>query len=271
MILNMVGGAGGGGLNFSVVGGSAQPGNPKENTIWVNTDTDITGWAFSATEPDSPVEGMVWIATGASSNADFNAIKKNCVQVYPFSAKQYISGAWVGNEAKIFQNGEWISLFNSEIYKNGMQDSALVSFATENHGYSNNVSGLVNRGSVVFGSSDITMQVPGVSADGASAQFVGTENTYPVSAFDKLIVEFSNLTVKNKNNSNYVIVTVTPQKVYPGTVAGSASKTIYQNSGATTIEVDISAITGDAYIVITGVQYYSDSSITAVISKIALK
>ena len=123
----------------------------------------------------------------------------------------------------------------------------------------------------MFGSSDITMQVPGVSADGASAQFVGTENTYPVSAFDKLIVEFRNLTVKNKNNSNYVIVTVTPQKVYPGTVAGSASKTIYQNSGATTIEVDISAITGDAYIVITGVQYYSDSSITAVISKIALK
>ena len=96
-------------LNFKVVGGTSQPVNPKENTIWVNTQTEISGWAFSATEPGSPVEGMVWIATGASSNADFNAIKKNCVQVYPFSAKQYISGAWVGNEAKIFQNGLMLS------------------------------------------------------------------------------------------------------------------------------------------------------------------
>ena len=55
------GGSGGGGLNFKVVGGTTQPTNPTENTIWVNTSVSITDWVFSATEPTTPVEGMVWI------------------------------------------------------------------------------------------------------------------------------------------------------------------------------------------------------------------
>lgn len=38
-------------LNFKVVGGTVQPDNPKENTIWINTDTEITSWDFSATQP----------------------------------------------------------------------------------------------------------------------------------------------------------------------------------------------------------------------------
>ena len=35
---------GGGGLNLKVVGGTTQPTNPRENTIWVNTTTAITGY-----------------------------------------------------------------------------------------------------------------------------------------------------------------------------------------------------------------------------------
>lgn len=57
MIFNMMGGGGtagsgsGAGLNFKIVGGTTQPANPSENTIWVNTDADITGWMFSAKNP----------------------------------------------------------------------------------------------------------------------------------------------------------------------------------------------------------------------------
>ena len=83
-----IGGCGSGGLNFKVVGGTSQPTNPKENTIWVNTSTTITGYVFSAAEPAAPEEGMVWITTGTSSTVEFNALKKNGIQVYPISAKQ---------------------------------------------------------------------------------------------------------------------------------------------------------------------------------------
>lgn len=97
---------GGAPLNFKVVG-NPQPTNPRENTIWINTDTAVTGYVFSAAAPSSPTQGMVWIAVGTSSPVEFNALKKNGIQVYPISAKQYVSGAWVGRTAKIYQGGEW--------------------------------------------------------------------------------------------------------------------------------------------------------------------
>lgn len=113
-------------LNFNVVGGATQPTNPAENTIWVNTDTEITGWIFSATQPATATEGMVWISVGASSPAAFNALNTNGVMVYPISAKQYLSGEWVSKTAKSYQNGEWVDWI-TYLFKEG--DGALVGFS----------------------------------------------------------------------------------------------------------------------------------------------
>lgn len=101
------GGGGSGGLNFQVIGGTTAPSNPKENMIWVNTSTKITSYIFSATQPTGSA-GMVWISTGTSSTVEFNALKKNGIQVYPLSAKQYISGAWGDVTAMSYQGGEWV-------------------------------------------------------------------------------------------------------------------------------------------------------------------
>lgn len=98
---------GSGGLNFKVVGGTSAPASPKENTIWINTNTTITSYVFSATQPTGPA-GMVWIFIGTSSTVAFNALKKNGIQVCPISAKQYVGGAWVQKEAKTYQNGAWV-------------------------------------------------------------------------------------------------------------------------------------------------------------------
>lgn len=97
---------GGAPLNFKVVGGTSTPTSPKENTIWVNTDTEITSWIFSATQPAGS-EGMVWFTTSTSSAIPFNALKKNRITVYPVSAKQYVSGAWVAKPVSIYQSGAW--------------------------------------------------------------------------------------------------------------------------------------------------------------------
>ena len=105
-------------LNFSVVGGEAQPASPRENTIWVNTSADITGWVFSVTEPTSPTDGMVWFTTGASSITSFNAVKKNGLWVYPTGCQQYVSGTWVTKVAKTYQNGTWVD-WSLYLYNNG--------------------------------------------------------------------------------------------------------------------------------------------------------
>lgn len=94
-------------LNFEVIGGTSQPSSPKENTIWVNTSTPITNWMFSSTEPDSAEAGMVWIAVGTESDIEFNALKKNAIQVYPEKAQQYVNGAWVKVSAMTYQGGKW--------------------------------------------------------------------------------------------------------------------------------------------------------------------
>lgn len=101
------GGGGNAGFNFRVIGGTSAPSNPKPNDIWVNTETKITSWYFSEERPTAYEEGTVWITTDSTSSVAFNALKKNGIMVYPMSAKQYISGAWVYKKAKIYQNGAW--------------------------------------------------------------------------------------------------------------------------------------------------------------------
>jgi len=100
--------AGGAPLNFKVVGGTSAPASPKENTIWVNTDAQITSWVFRAAEPDSPAEGMVWFTTASSGPAEFNALKKNNITVCPVSAKQYAGGAWADKTAETYLGGNWV-------------------------------------------------------------------------------------------------------------------------------------------------------------------
>lgn len=109
----------GAGLNFSVVGGVAQPSGPKENMIWVNTPEKVTGWEFSPTEPEEFYEGMVWILTGNTSTVSFNALKKNGIRIYPLIARQYVAGAWVDVDAKIYQDGQWNDLWDGSLYTPG--------------------------------------------------------------------------------------------------------------------------------------------------------
>ena len=109
-------------LNFKIVGGAIQPENPKENTIWVNTQTEISGWVFSAEEPGEPAEGMVWIELGTASPAPFKALKKDSVYVHPISCRQYQGGAWTNVDAYLYTGSEWVQFSSAIIwiYDNGV-------------------------------------------------------------------------------------------------------------------------------------------------------
>lgn len=110
---------GSGGLNFSVVGSEAQPSGPKENMIWAITSEPVTAWIFAAEAPADPVDGMLWIRTGTSSAAAFNAVKKNGIVLYPISAMQYTGSSWVDVTCKTYQSGEWVDWWNGELYEYG--------------------------------------------------------------------------------------------------------------------------------------------------------
>jgi hypothetical protein len=103
------------GLNIRVIGGTAEPSTTKENVIWVNTESEITSWGFGPSEPESPVEGVVWFRTGNSGPVGFDILKTNSVIVYPSCAHQYVAGEWVEVEVKIYQDGGWVD-FPTEIF-----------------------------------------------------------------------------------------------------------------------------------------------------------
>lgn len=94
-----------GGPGFTVAGGLIAPASPAENTVWVETGAAISSWEFSAQEPSAPAEGMVWIMAGTSSPVSFSVGEG--VWLYPLSAWQYISGAWVSRTAHSYRNGAW--------------------------------------------------------------------------------------------------------------------------------------------------------------------
>lgn len=99
-------------LNFDVERYSTEAeilaATPAENTIGIISTTEMTGWIIDANQPEELTEGMVWISVGTSSAVEFNALRKNGLQVYPLSAKQYISGACVSIIAMLYQGGEWL-------------------------------------------------------------------------------------------------------------------------------------------------------------------
>lgn len=95
------------GPNFKVVGGTAQPENPEENTIWINTGTEITGWEFSATQPSVATEGFVWVKTYNTGYTPFNMLTDNAVYIYPSRVSQMINGTWKDIEMSFYANGTW--------------------------------------------------------------------------------------------------------------------------------------------------------------------
>lgn len=101
---------GGAGLNFKIVGGTAQPASPKENTIWVNTDLEITGWGFDTEPAEYLTTGGVWIKTSTNGNVEFNALKKNGICIYPQSCMQWDGTKYVSKDVKVYKNGQWLAL-----------------------------------------------------------------------------------------------------------------------------------------------------------------
>lgn len=94
------------GLDIKIVGGTTQPLNPREHTIWVNTDAQITGYTISSVVPKNPSEGHVWIQTSDSGIAIDVGLTDEYLW-HLFSAEIYENGAWVYLNASVYNDGKW--------------------------------------------------------------------------------------------------------------------------------------------------------------------
>lgn len=221
-------------LAFEIVG-NPQPSNPKENTIWVDTDTKITGWTFSASEPDM-VEGSLWINVGVTSTVPFNALKKNGIIVYPQFVKQATGGAWLDKKAPIYQGGAWkewaLFLLPSEL--------EYVKFDWTN-------SDVTVSGDVV------NFNVSKSSESNWSFAF-----SNPVDVTSKKYLRATiNLTNDARDKSGIAICSARPTTYNISNVIAEHRATAL---GVTELEIPLDGVTGNVYIVANGI--YASGSIT---------
>ena len=207
-------GGGGGGLNFKVVGGTVQPSNPKENTIWVDTDTDISGWVFSAMQP-VPKEGLVWVRTGDVSPVRFNAVRKNTVMVYAYSVTQYVGGEWAKKSAYIW-NREWVLITgNLTIYDSG---TAYVPLSLDNAVYKDN---------------EIAITLP---KNGNASIY--TKDAIDITNYKKVSVTYSGLSGGSSGTNSRIKLYVTDK------IGNTTATTVETNESSGTIVMDVTSLAG---------------------------
>lgn len=238
MIFNVSGG-GGTALNFRVVGGTTAPTNPAENCIWVNTDTPITSWIFYATEPSPAEAGKVWISTGTSSTVEFNALKKNGIQVYPISAKQYVGGAWLDKTAKSYQGGAWTEWWNGVLFENADQ-------------YEDITGGWVKGASYGNAGTTATIDDTGIKLSTVSGSFINVEtvNKIDLSGHSTLYVD-ATVTSRTSSSANYLWLAYTEssgQAIHDSAAVPKASAKVTA-LGNVTLSLDVSTVDGEYFVV----------------------
>jgi len=247
MIFNMAGG--GASLNFKVVGGTTQPTSPKENTIWVNTSTAVTGWAFSAEQPASPQAGMVWFAIGAASDASFNALQKNEIHVYPAQCMQYVSGTWTEKTARIYKAGSWRDL-KVWLYKNGdLCEGITGGWVNTPMGPNSSYSTYTGPTTVDYGTSSMTL-----TQSHQTGAFHHAKNKIDLTNVNQIIFTISNMTQSGGKFQN-----VQARSDLNGLgLTGAAAKTDL-TAGDLTATIDVSSLSGEYYV---GIYMYNGSTVT---------
>lgn len=244
---------------INVYGGTAQPNNPSENDIWINTDTEITKYIFCSSEPDNLEESMIWITTSTNSVAEFNILENsdNDIYIYPIRAQQYIDESLVTKSAMRYINNSWVSWENVIFYKTMNDDYG--SFVNSNHYTFYGTSGH-NRMSVSAS----------VSSDGILTikftKYSGSESYYSLYAYLSKAVDLTDInTIEitlNSVNTGHGLVIIRSLKDNPGYDA-MTSLTAYS-----TVTLDVSSLSGTAYIALP--IYGSSSTYSIEITKLSM-
>lgn len=251
MIFNVTGGGGGSaGLNFSVVAYKTEEellaATPAENTIGLITTTPIISWIFSATEPNPATPGMVWILTDRSSGVEFNALKKNGIQVYPISAKQYISGSWVDKTAKSYQGGEWVN-WAVFLYNAGNEYESITG-GWQARAWSGTVNHTPKIPTITKDDGGITISCNNTASDQAFSGVVETIKDIDLTNRSKIIVHVKNFYVSKASgayDAMFWVAAVKRNATYCFTDAAAVTQKKYTTNGNFTVGyvvVDVSSL-----------------------------
>ena len=219
-------------LNFEIVGGLTKPTNPAENTIWVETNTEITSYSFSTSEPEDT--SILWIKTAIKSDAYFNALKINELFVYPIGAFLYDGSSYNKITGEIYKNGIWQPLIEPLIvFDSGNTYNDITGGWGLNLIYNTDSA----TGTVTFTGSAIRCFVRS-NTQYTAYRGIATTKTIDVTNYSKLCANFNYIGGHNNSyNIAYAALCSGTSFAATGTAPGYATQ-------QTTITYDISNYTG---------------------------
>ena len=235
-------------LNYKIVGGTTQPTDPSENTIWVNTNIEISTHGFDFENPftgENIANGTVWFKTSNSGDVSLKLFKKDECLVYLKSCQQYVNGVWSEKTTLIYQDGKWKIVAGISFYLfNGTTD------VTDVSGSWSKWSG-ASGGTIEISSGVMKMKAPAAEAARSNATF-GHSKTVDLTAYKTITVTTNSIPTRSEDRS-YVAV-------YDSSKTKLASATLTKSTTSTTL--DVSGISGKCYIGFYVVSYYSVNSYT---------
>ena len=203
----------GGGEGFTVVSGLTEPGNPKENMIWVKSAKTGKKYVFAEVLPENPADGTIVFLSKAKSIA--------------YSTYVFTSGAWESVEASMYIGGKWVTVstaFDGVLYDAGSRYDEWSPDAS--------VSAEISR----------SPTLSAVARTSGSVGILYTENKV-------LIDGFTALHINGSTGGGGYMAYVTSEPPAAGKVSGVlASKVLSYNSGGSG-ELDVSAIS-EGYVVL---------------------
>lgn len=132
-------GTGGGGSGVRVVIKAEAPTNPRENTVWVKSDTSGKKYVFAEAEPEAAEEGMLWLSVTG----------KGIIT----AAKVYSGGKWVLVDACMFIGGQWVPIASSwdgTLFYNGNQYTDVTGGWTGANSYSPDLRATIYDGTITI-------------------------------------------------------------------------------------------------------------------------
>lgn len=234
-------------LSFSIVG-NPMPSDPEPNTIWVDTDQDISEWILSFEKPTEPIEGTIWIYLGKASPVSFNALQENSIMLNPIHVEQYTSGAWVSRNAKSYINSTWTTWFGY-LYQVGDEHLA--------------ITGGWAAGDSQSGTNTVTKDSTSMNLKGSAAttarMHVATNAPVDFSPYKALKAKVQ---VNNRAGDNALVLRLgcgTARNISLASTTSPVARTevTTTQTGEYTVSCDVSTVTGQYYAIF-GIGWYGN-------------
>lgn len=184
--------------------------------------------------------GQVWLSNGKESPVEFNALKKNGIQIYPVSAQQYIDGEWTALAAKTYQGGAWVDWWAGELYSYGNE------YENVTGGWALSTNWVITHGGTLTKESEsMTFESHLVDGSHYAKGFLRPNNKIDLTNYDSLILIAETVELDSTSYPIKLCAKSTDNAKEEDVVA---SANLTATTSQKTFTLDVSTLTGSYYV-----------------------